>query len=437
MAHSDLIVIWGGNPVNTQVNVMTHVARARKARGARLVVVDPYRTGTAEQADVHLALRPGTDGALACAVMHVLFRDGHADRAYLARYADDWRELEAHLRARTPEWAARITGLPVAEIEAFAQLYGTTKRSYLRLGYGFTRSRNGAANMHAASCLPVVTGAWQYEGGGALCTIRATCITGTRPSIEGLDVLDPAIRMLDQSRIGPILAGDRQDLGDGPPVTALLIQNTNPMCVAPELDKVHEGFAREDLFVCVHEQFMTETARMADIVLPATHVPRARRHLPGMRPHAHPDRAQAVRAVCRLPDQPLRDLRAGAASRREASGFRDDRVAADRRPAARAPAGPMPRRSGRRAARRDAGLRDGASPERLPTPTGKFQFKPDWAKLGPDHARMPKLPDHFAIIDETDDERPFRLVAAPARNYLNTSFTETPTSTARKAGRPC
>ena len=106
MAHSDLIVIWGTNPVSTQVNVMTHVARARKARGAKLVVVDPYRSNTAALADMHLALRPGTDGALACAVMHVLFRDGYADRAYLARYADDVAELEAHLASRTPEWAA-------------------------------------------------------------------------------------------------------------------------------------------------------------------------------------------------------------------------------------------------------------------------------------------------------------------------------------------
>ena len=210
MAHSDLIVIWGTNPVNTQVNVMTHVARAKKARGARLVVVDPYRTGTAEQADVHLALRPGTDGALACAVMHVLFRDGHADRAYLDKYADDWRELEAHLRTRTPEWAARITGLPVAEIEDFARLYGSTRRSYLRLGFGFTRTRNGAANMHAASCLPVVTGAWQYEGGGALYN-QGDLYHWDKTNIEGLDVLDPAIRLLDQSRIGPILVGDRQD----------------------------------------------------------------------------------------------------------------------------------------------------------------------------------------------------------------------------------
>ena len=154
MQDADLIVVWGGNPVNTQVNVMTHIARARRNRGARLVVVDPYRTGTAEQADMHLAVRPGTDGALACAVMHILFRDGHADRDYLAKYTDCPAELEAHLQSRGPEWAAEITGLPAAEIEAFAALYGRTERAYIRIGYGFTRSRNGAANLHAVTCLP-------------------------------------------------------------------------------------------------------------------------------------------------------------------------------------------------------------------------------------------------------------------------------------------
>jgi anaerobic selenocysteine-containing dehydrogenase len=134
MARSDLIVVWGGNPVSTQVNVMTHISRARKQRGARLVVIDPYRTGTAQVADQHLALRPGTDAALACAVMHVAFRDGFADRDYMARYADQPQALEAHLVERGPTWAAGITGLSVAEIEAFARLYGATPRSYIRLG---------------------------------------------------------------------------------------------------------------------------------------------------------------------------------------------------------------------------------------------------------------------------------------------------------------
>ena len=114
-----------------------------------------------------LILKPGTDGALACAVMHVLFRDGMADRAYLEKYTDDPKGLEAHLANRTPEWAAAITGLSVDEIEAFARLVGTTKRTFFRLGYGFSRQRNGAVNMHAAPSIAAVTGCWQYEGGGA------------------------------------------------------------------------------------------------------------------------------------------------------------------------------------------------------------------------------------------------------------------------------
>src|SRR5260221_4731373 len=142
MAESDLVVIWGTNAVNTQVNVMTHALRARKHRGAKIVVIDPYRNGTAEQADIHLAVRPGTDGALACAVMHVLFKEGYADRAYLAKYTDDPAGLERHLESRTPEWAAGITGLSENSIIAFARLYGQTTRSYIRLGYGFSRSRN-------------------------------------------------------------------------------------------------------------------------------------------------------------------------------------------------------------------------------------------------------------------------------------------------------
>ncbi|MDH3658607.1 MAG: molybdopterin-dependent oxidoreductase, partial [Alphaproteobacteria bacterium] len=430
MSGSDLIVIWGGNPVSTQVNVMTHVARARKQRGATLVVVDPYRTGTAEQADRHLALRPGTDGAFACAVMHVLFRDGYADRDYLAGHADDVEELEAHLSSRTPDWAAGITGLDAEAIEDFAALYGRTKRSYIRFGYGFTRSRNGAAGMHAASALPIVTGAWQYPSGGALYSQR-DLYRWDKTTIEGLDLVDPEIRVLDQSRIGPILNGDVRDLGDGPPVTALLIQNTNPMDVAPELAKVHAGFARKDLFVCVHEQFMTETAKMADVVLPATMF------------LEHDDIYQAGGhcsiQIGRKLFEPYRETRTNhfviceLAKRLGAPdhpGFRmtewqliDDLLTRSGWPNAE-----TVDEAGGHDAMPDvetAHYRNG-----FPTATGRFRFKPDWAAFGPDHAVMPKLPDHMTLIDHADEQRPFRLVTAPARNYLNTSFTETPTSIA-------
>ncbi len=269
MAKSDLVVIWGTNAVNTQVNVMTHAVRARKERGAKIAAVDIYMNGTMAQADLPVLVKPGTDAALACAVMHCLFRDGKADWEYLNKYTDAPRELEAHLRTRDPHWASAITGTPAATIEEFAQLIGERKRAFFRLGYGFARSRNGPTNMHAASCIPAVTGAWQLEGGGAF-HISADIYNLDKTLIEGLDVFDRSVRVLDQSRIGAILTGEREALFDGPPVTALIVQNTNPMSVAPDQNKVKAGFARDDLFVCVHEQFMTETAQVADVVLPAT-----------------------------------------------------------------------------------------------------------------------------------------------------------------------
>ena len=132
---------------------MTHAIKSRKERGAKIVVIDIYDNPTMKQADMALIVKPGTDAALACAVMHIAFRDGYADRDYMARYADDPAGLEAHLKTKTPEWAAAITGLSVEEIEAFASLVGTTKKTYFRLGYGFTRQRNGAVAMHAAASI--------------------------------------------------------------------------------------------------------------------------------------------------------------------------------------------------------------------------------------------------------------------------------------------
>ncbi len=431
MAHSDLIVVWGTNPVATHVNAMTHITRARKERGARLVVVDPYCSPTAEQADVHLAPRPGTDGALACAVMQVLFAEGYADWDYLRAHSDAPDELAAHLRTRTPDWAAAITGLDAAAIADFARLYGRTKRSYLRVGYGFTRSRNGAANMHAVSCLPVVTGAWQHEGGGALYNMGDLYKLDTT-LIEGLDRVDRRVRALDQSRIGPILMGESDALRGGPPVTAMLIQNTNPMCVAPELGKVHRGFARPDLFLAVHEQFLTDTARMADIVLPATMF---LEHDDVYTAAAH-DRLQTHRAIFPAHAEARENhwvicalaRRLGA----EHPGFAmsawelvDATLRASGWPGADAveAAGGWPVLPDWRSAHYLDGFGH---------PDGRFRFKPDWAAFGPDHAVMPRLPDHLANIEAPDEAHPFRLVAAPARQFLNTSFTEMPTSRKRE-----
>jgi len=439
MGKADLIVVWGGNPVSTQVNVMTHIAKARKERGAKLVVIDPYRTGTAEIADLHLAPLPGTDGALACAVMHVLFKEGYADRTYLQRYTDDAAGLEAHLESRDPAWAAAITGLAQDEIVAFARLYGQTTRAYLRIGYGFSRQRNGAANLFAVTCLPAVTGAWAHEGGGALQSNHGL-VRLDRRLIEGADLIDHSTRILDQSRIGPILTGDRYDLGDGPPVDALLIQNTNPMVVSPESGLVHRGFARDDLFVCVHEQFMTETAAMADIVLPATTF---LEHDDMYTAGAHTF-LQLHRAVvppygeCRS----NHEVHCGLAERlgAEHRGFKMtafEIIAETLRASGLPGAGEFVEGTWLDCAQpfETAHFLDGFGHL-----DKKFHFRANWASVagpmrGRDLAALSEFPDHVAIIDDGDPERPFRMVPAPSRSFLNTSFNNTPSGIARE-GRP-
>lgn len=437
MAQSDCVVIWGTNPVNTQVNVMTHATRARKERGAKIVHIDTYRNGTAEQADMHITVRPGTDGALACAVMHILFRDGMANWDYLNRYTDRPKDLEVHLRSKTPEWASAITGVPVQEIEAFAKLVGTTPKTYFRLGYGFSRQRNGAVNMHAALCIPAVTGAWLHQGGGGFHN-NGAIFRWNRSIIEGLDVIDPSIRVLDQSRIGAILTGDAEALHGGPPVTALFIQNTNPMMVAPNLNDVHRGFARDDLFVCVHEQFMTETAQMADIVLPATMF------------LEHDDLYQGGGHQYIVLGPKVVEAPEGCRSNHEVICGLASRLGAEHPGFGMSPWELIDwtlQKSGWGTVeelKENKWLDCQPDFERAHYIEGfahkdkKFHLAPNWSAVLPhgfgpkDVESIPEFPDHWNVIEEATEAMPFRLVTAPARNYLNSSFTETPTSIKRE-----
>lgn len=441
MAKSDLVVIWGTNPVSTQVNVMSHVARARKQRGARLAVVDIYNNATMRQADIKIILRPGTDGAFACAVMHVLFKEGYADWDYMAKYADDPRGLEAHLKDKTPEWAAKITGVAAQDIEAFARAVGDAKRSYLRLGYGFTRTRNGAVNMHAAASIATVTGAWAHEGGGAFHT-NGSVFGIDMTLIEGHDAIDPETRVLDQCRLGSILTGDANDLGDGPPVTAMLIQSTNPAVVAPEQRKVRAGFARDDLFLCVHEQIMTETAKMADIVLPATmflehdDVYRAggqQSLLAGPRLLPPPGETRSNHeVVCAIAGRVGAEHPAFEMTARE---LLDATLAASNR-------GTYDALVTRRWIDCQPDFETSHYLNGFATPDGKFHFRPDWKSfvvdglggLGPVDD-IPEWPDHWAVTEESDDEHPFRLATSPSKGFLNSTFNETPGSRKRE-GRP-
>jgi anaerobic selenocysteine-containing dehydrogenase len=447
MAKSDCVVIWGTNAVVTQVNVMTHAVRARKERGAKIVVIDVYENATMKQADMGLVLKPGTDSALACAVMHVLFRDGMADRDYLEKYTDDPKGLEAHLATRTPEWAAAITGLSVAEIEAFARLVGTTKRTFFRLGYGFSRQRNGSVNMHAAMSIASVTGCWQYEGGGAFHS-NSGVLKLNGELHEGARLRDPKIRYLDHSRIGAVLTGAADALYGGPPVTAMLIQNTNPANVAPDQRLVKQGFLRDDLFTCVHEQFMTDTAKLADVVLPATmfmehddiYKGGGNQHITLGPKLIDPPKGPCTNhfvieelgkrlGVSHLPGFGMTE-REHIEIMLEKKGlgsfdaFREQRWA-DLQPEFE-----------------DAHFLKGFGHR-----DGKFRFKPDWTGqaapnrppksmgiFGP-HERLPEFPDHVELIEVADEAHPFRLATSPARNFLNSTFTETPVSKARE-GRP-
>ncbi|MFC7690231.1 molybdopterin-dependent oxidoreductase [Paeniroseomonas aquatica] len=431
VAEADVILMWGGNPVSTQVNLMAHIQRARKRRGAKLVVVDAYRSPSIEAADIGLILRPGTDAALALAMMAVALEEGAADRAFLAAHTDWDAAVEAHIRRHTPAWAAEVTGVPEADILALARLYAGTKRCFLRAGVGFTRARNGAATMHAVSCLAALTGSWLHQGGGGFFYALDGWGLDTRLA-WGSDLIDPKIRVLDQSRIGAVLAGEA--LAGGPPVAAMLIQNANSAEVAPDSHAVRRGLLREDLFVAVHEHFMTPTAALADIVLPATtflehddlylglgHTaltvgPRVIEPVGEARSNHAVVCALAARLGAEHPGFGMTEVEVlDATLRSSGKGSWAAATAAGFIPAANE-------------------IAVGEAFAGFPQPDGRFRFKPDWPALGPYAAGMPGLPSYWLNLEEAAEATPFRLITPPARSFLNTSFTETPGSRSREGG---
>jgi anaerobic selenocysteine-containing dehydrogenase len=265
MVGSDLVVLWGINAAYSTVNVMTLVKAAR-ARGAYVITIDPYRTPTAQQADEHLMVRPGTDGALALAVMHVLAADGLVDHGYLARATVGFDRLAAHVRAWSPARVASITGLSEAAIVAFARRYGATRRSFIRVGIGLSRHDNGGMTCRTLACLPALTGAYADPHGGAL--LSSGGAAGFDFGVlERPDLLaERTPRVINMIQLGRALT----DPTVAPPVKALYVYSSNPAAVCPNQALVLRGLAREDLFTVVHEQVMTDTAHYADLVLPAT-----------------------------------------------------------------------------------------------------------------------------------------------------------------------
>ena len=265
LVHSRYIIIWACNMVSTNLHLWPFVTEAQR-RGAKVVVIDPVRHRTAQRADWYIPIRPGTDGALALALMHVIISEGLTDAAYIREHTVGYAELAERVQQYTPEWAAAETGIPAGDIRTLAREYATTQPSLIRIGVAIERHAGGGQTVRSIACLPALTGAWRRVGGGLL-QLPLWAFPVNWGALMHPELIKPHTRVVNQFLLGRALTGE---LGLDPPITALMVYNSNPMVVCPEQDKVAAGLARDDLFTVVSDHFLTDTARYADIVLPAT-----------------------------------------------------------------------------------------------------------------------------------------------------------------------
>jgi anaerobic selenocysteine-containing dehydrogenase len=267
-AESRLILIWGSNSIASNLHFWTF-AQAAKRNGAKLVCIDPRRTETADKCHQHIALLPGTDGALALALMHELIVNDWLDHDYIERHTEGWPKLRERALQWPPERAAAVCGITADEIRCLARDYGTTSPAAIRLNYGMQRVRGGGNAVRLVAILPCLVGAWRHRAGGMLLS-SSGWFPVDRAALQRPDLMNGRTpRTINMSTIGDDLL--RESSAEfGPKIEALVVYNSNPVAVAPESPKVVRGFAREDLFTVVLEQFMTDTADHADYVLPAT-----------------------------------------------------------------------------------------------------------------------------------------------------------------------
>ena len=260
-----LIINWGSNTAHTNSHLWSLMVEARN-RGAAIVTIDPYRSATAERSDEHLALRPGTDAALALGLMHVIWRDGLQDDDYLERGTVGADQLRDRALQEYPlDRVSEITGLDPGAIESLARRYATAHPSLIRLNYGMQRHFGGGMAARTIACLPAIVGAWRHHGGGVLLSTSGSYDFAT-DRLSRPDLSPPGTRTVNMNQLGEALAGGLP----GPPIAALYVYNCNPAAVAPDQQRVLEGLRRDDLFTVVHEQFATDTVDYADVVLPAT-----------------------------------------------------------------------------------------------------------------------------------------------------------------------
>ena len=269
-AHSRLILIWGSNPITSSVHFWNFAQQAKRA-GARLVCIDPRRTETAEKCHQHIALLPGTDGALALGLMHELITADLLDHDYLAQHVDGWPALRERALQWPPERAAAVCGITPAEVRELARDYGRTKPAAIRLNYGMQRVRGGGNAARLIALLPCLVGAWRHPAGGLLLSASGWFRHARRDAwLQRPDLLgERRPRTINMSTIGDALLREASP-EFGPRIEAVVVYNSNPVAVAPDSGQVARGFAREDLFTVVLEHFLTDTADHADYVLPAT-----------------------------------------------------------------------------------------------------------------------------------------------------------------------
>jgi anaerobic selenocysteine-containing dehydrogenase len=435
MVDADLILLWGINAAYTHINVMTLVKQAR-ARGAHVVCIDPYRTRTAKQADEHLMVRSGTDGALALGLMHVLVTEDLVDHAYLARATTGFDALRAHLAAYPPARVAEITGLPAETIVRLGRRYGGTKAAFIRVGIGISRHENGGMTCRTIACLPALTGAYAHPAGGALLASSGAFGPMDAP-LERRDLLpDPPPRTVNMIHLGRALT----DPALRPPIMGLYVYNSNPAAVCPNAGLVLEGLAREDLFTVVHEQMLTDTADYADLVLPAT---TSLEHLDLYRSFGHLHLQLAEPAIAPRGEAKSNweafgllaralGLRCGGHYAKRAEALVDECLAAG----GAATAGVSCERLRAEGSRRLAVPRpflpfaDGA-----PTPSGKIElYSETLARQG-----LPPLPTYVPLAERPDDPAldgryPLRCHVPPNRFFLNSSFGQSALLRTRQGG---
>ncbi|KRD16683.1 molybdopterin oxidoreductase [Acidovorax sp. Root267] len=431
-AESQLILIWGSNSIGSNLHFWRYAQQAKRS-GAKLVCIDPRKSETADKCHEHIALRPGTDAALALALMHELIAHDWLDHDYIARHTLGWDQLRERALQWPPERAAEVCGIPVEQIRQLAQDYGTTKPAAIRLNYGMQRVRGGGNAVRAVTCLPALTGAWRHRAGGLLLSSSGQ-FPAQRAVLQRPDLMPQAAagrvpRTINMTTIGDDLLREASP-AFGPKVEAVVVYNSNPVAVAPDSGKVVRGFAREDLFTVVLEHFKTDTADYADYILPAT---TQLEHWDVHLSYGHTDVVLNRPAI-----QPLGEARSNAQIFRDLAarmGFADPCFADTDEALCRQAFGDAVDY----ALLESQGFATVAIPDALfaegnfPSPSGKCEFYS--ARLAAQG--LDGLPDHLPNyeLQGTDARYPLAMISPPARNFLNSTFVNV-TSLRNIEGRP-